>query len=180
MSDRDPLMRYRASNNVNSSRGDVSQDRVTPDRVSGQGLGHHPVQAASLDRFESMEASARQSGRDNSQRRIAADEPPRPMNNYDRAPQDGRGDPSPARSGMGANGDQFGAASPPRSSPSRGGRSSRISNDDMRRDIINAKAWWTKIAYVTCVVIAILLFIWLLASGGFYFREYVLKPCNII
>jgi hypothetical protein len=176
MSDRDPLMRYRASTNVNSSRGELSQERVTPDRVSARGQGLQPAQVYSRERIQSVDASVRQSGRGSSPRGAVVNEHIRQEAAFVRPPHEPRADPSPVRSVVGANRDQLGSQSPDRSSPSRGGRTSHLSNDDMRREILNSKTWWTKICYFTCVLIALLLTIWFLAYGGIYFKEYVLKP----
>lgn len=178
MTDQAHNMSYRASNEPSGSRGGQSQERQGLERASRNRNQAHLGQAGQPEIFDSMDRSVRQSGSPAGQ--VQQTTAGRNLRNG--SERGGLGDASRDSSNirpvLGANQGGEDEVPPGARSPSRRTGASHRSNDDMREEIINTKAWWNVVCYVACVIFFILLLIWLFTAGGIFFKDLIMKSCS--
>ena len=157
------LLRYRQTHGEDTERTRQSQGRPTPDRVSSQYPSQNRDVRASREYEESGDRSVNQGGRQSNMRRGAVEDQVQQDPRESHLPRDQKDDTSSSRGSRGQQG--RGAENPPDRSPSRGGRSSHASNEEMRREIVNKRDYWRTICSIALAIAVLLLVLWLLLKG---------------
>lgn len=162
MADQDPLLRYRRTQE-DTDRADGSLGRPQSERPSSQFVSQQRDLRASRDPADSGDRSVGQGGRASTAHRLPGDDLGHLDNRDSRHPRDARDEPSPSRSGRGFQ--NRGADMPPDRSQSRGGRSSHVSSDEMRRGILNNKKFWKTVISIALCIAVFLLVLWFIIKG---------------